>query len=72
MRTLQISKTGVTASLSVENNDAVTVNFIIHRKRTTRPHRLYSEIIPDIIKRGHARELTREGKLHDYQFTASE
>lgn len=36
------------------------------------PARLYSEIIPDIIKRGHARELPCEGKLHIYQFTAAE
>jgi hypothetical protein len=36
------------------------------------PARLYNEVIPDLIKRGLARELPREGKGHVYEFTAGE
>ena len=36
------------------------------------PGRLYSEIIPDLAKRGLARALPKAGKLHVYQFDAAD
>jgi len=42
------------------------------RKGALTPARLYTEILPDLIKRRLARELPREGRWRPYQFTAGD